>query len=220
MPGCVERGKEAMILGSGRYNVAVFFVMIFIGVCASSVYAAAEGPTQQLRPTLERLIEIIQDPELQGKENREKRRQTVMRVVKSRFDFEEMSKRVLGATWRDITSEEREKFVTQMTNLLENNYIGQLENYSGQTVEYVDERIRRQRAQVSTLVKNNGTTYPVYYVMQKDEDKWMVYDVNIEGVSLIRNYRAQFKSILHKEKFEGLLHIMKEKNDSFQDVLE
>lgn len=209
-----------MKLGRNRYSIVVLCVMFFIGLCPLSVHAIAEGPTQQLRPTLERLIEIIQEPELQGEKNREKRRGIVMEVVKKSFDFREMSKRVLGPTWRDITSEEREQFVTQMIKLLENNYIGQLENYSGQTVEYVDERIRRQRAQVSTLVKNNGNTYPVYYIMRQDEDRWMVYDVNIEGVSLIRNYRAQFKSILRTEKFEGLLRTIKEKNQSFQGILE
>lgn len=205
-----------MKFGKSRYTIGILCVMFFLGICASNVHAVAKGPTQQLQPILERLIEIIQEPELQGEKNREKRRGIVMEVVKKRFDFREMSKRVLGRTWRDITDEEREKFVTQMIKLLENNYIGQLENYSGQTVEYVDERIRSGRAQVSTLVKNNGNTYPVYYVLLKDEGNWMVYDVNIEGVSLIRNYRAQFKSILHEEKFEGLLRIIEEKNQSFQ----
>ncbi|MFN2353053.1 MAG: phospholipid-binding protein MlaC [Desulfopila sp.] len=204
-----------MKFASSRYSVLAVCVMFFMGVCASSVHAVAQGPTQQLRPTLERLVEIILDPELEGEKNREKRRRIVMEVVKKRFDFDEMSKRVLGSTWRGITSEEREAFVTQMTKLLENNYIGQLENYSGQTVEYVDERIRSGRAQVSTVVKNDGNTYPVYYVMRQEQDKWMVYDVNIEGVSLIRNYRAQFKSILHKKKFEGLLRTIEEKNQSF-----
>ncbi len=103
-----------------------------------------------------------------------------------------------------------------MTKLLENNYIGQLENYSGETVEYVGERIKEEKAQVSTLIQSRGVKYPVHYIMKNKNNKWMVYDINIEGVSLVRNYRAEFKSIIRKEKFEGLIKVIEDKNKSFE----
>ncbi|HKJ66308.1 MAG TPA: ABC transporter substrate-binding protein [Desulfopila sp.] len=191
--------------------IAVFFLFQ-----APAVFADAESPTAQLKPTLQRLVDILSDRSLEGKDNKKKRRDLIMSTISERFDFREMSKRVLGSTWRDISEEERDAFTVQMTKLLENNYIGQLENYSGETVEYVGERVREGRAQVSTLIESQGNKYPVHYIMNMDDDKWMVYDINIEGVSLIRNYRAEFKSILRRENYEGLLQVLEEKNSSFE----
>ena len=185
-------------------------------MCIQPVHAVNEGPTEQLKPTLEKLIDIVRDPVLQGADKKEERRRIIMATVSERFDFGEMSKRVLGPTWRQIDKQEQEEFTRQMTKLLENNYIGQLENYSGETIEYVGERVKQERAQVSTLIENNGAKYPVHYIMSKAGDKWMVYDINIEGVSLIRNYRAEFNSILLQQNFEGLLQTLITKNKSFE----
>ncbi len=179
-------------------------------------HAINEGPTEQLKPTLEKLIDIVRDPLLQGDNKKQERRQTIMAIVSERFDFGEMSKKVLGPTWRKIDKKEQEEFTRQMTKLLENNYIGQLENYSGEKIEYVGERVKQERAQVSTLIENNGAKYPVHYIMTKDGDKWMVYDINIEGVSLISNYRAEFNSILLHQNFDGLLQTLIAKNKSFE----
>ncbi len=190
-------------------------VLVFL-LSAFQAYAEVQSPTEELKPTLQRIIDILRDPELQGKEHKEKRRDLIMTTVSDRFDFKEMSKRVLGPTWREIGEEERDYFSKQMTKLLENNYIGQLENYSGETVEYVGERVKEGRAQVSTLVETNGEQYPVHYIMTTNNDKWVVYDINIEGVSLIRNYRAEFKSIIRTEGYEGLIKTLERKNASFE----
>jgi phospholipid transport system substrate-binding protein len=103
-----------------------------------------------------------------------------------------------------------------MTKLLENVYIGKLENYSGQTIGYVSERVKGDRAQVSTLIEDNGVQIPVHYIMSLEDGKWMVYDINIEGVSLVRNYMEQFRSIIRTEKFEGLIKVLEDKNRSFE----
>ena len=128
----------------------------------------------------------------------------IMKEISKGFDFREMSQRVLGQTWNSITSEQRDYFVSQMTKLLENVYVGKLESYTGQTIEFVEERIKGNRAQVTTLIENEGVKLPVHYIMQKTGSKWMVYDINIEGVSLIRNYMEQFRSILRQNDFKGL----------------
>ena len=169
------------------------------------------------QPTLQKLIDIVKDPKFAGDVMKKERRDLIMTTVAARFNFGEMSKRVLGATWREISNEERENFTVQMTKLLENNYIGQLENYSGNSVEYIGERVKGNLAQVSTLIENNGSDYPVHYIMSKEGDTWMVYDINIEGVSLIRNYRAEFKSILRQQNFEGLMQTLIAKNNSFSE---
>lgn len=171
---------------------------------------------EQLRPTLSKLTSLLADPELRGDEHKVKRRALIMESIRGGFDFEEMCQRILGQTWNKISSEERTLFTELMTKLLENVYIGKLENYSGQTIGYVNERVKGDRAQVSTLIEDDKLQIPVHYIMSFDNGKWMVYDINIEGVSLVRNYMQQFKSIIRKDDFEGLIKVLQEKNRSFE----
>lgn len=198
-----------------KINIIVIYVsIVFLFSAVSAI--ASPSPTEQLSPTLDKLIEILSDNELKGDGKKTERREIIMSTISERFNFQEMSKRVLGSPWKEINDEQRKHFTQLMTKLLENNYIGQLENYSGQKIEYVGERIKDDRAQVSTIIENNGAKYPVHYIMSREGDQWLVYDINIEGVSLIRNYRAEFKSIIRKDKYEGLVKTLEEKNKSFE----
>ena len=211
--------KNKIIMKPTMFTRAALRILAIALLCLAFTvpsHSSNDGPTEQLKPTLTKLIDIVKDPLLRGNEKKTERRQVIMATVSERFDFGEMSKRVLGPTWRKIEKKEQEVFIRQMTKLLENNYIGQLENYSGDSIEYVGERVKQERAQVSTLIENNGAKYPVHYIMAKDGDKWMVYDINIEGVSLIRNYRAEFNSILLQQNFDGLLQTLIAKNKSFE----
>ena len=126
-----------------------------------------------------------------------------------------MSKRILGKTWRQLDDQQRNHFTVQMTKLLENVYIGKLEGYSGQEIEFVEEIVKGDRAQVTTLVENDNVKIPLHYIMQKTASGWMVYDINIEGVSLVNNYREQFKSILRKDDYQGLVQVLEDKNRAF-----
>lgn len=205
---------------------SVVFGMLLAGLFSVTVAATSPGvvvaqdpptPTEQLRPVLDKLISILADESLKGNENKKVRRSLIMEAICDGFDFREMSKRVLGSTWNTISPEEQDYFVAQMSKLLENVYIGKLEGYSGQTLEYVGERVRGDRAQVTTLVENEGVKLPVHYIMQLEEGVWMVYDINIEGVSLIRNYMEQFRSIIRQEQYAGLIKTIEEKNRYFAE---
>ena len=182
-----------------------------------SAQAEGHGPTDQLKPVIDELIAILRDDSLKGEAHKTERRAKIMADISHGFDFREMSRRVLGRTWNTIAAEDRDYFTVQMTKLLENVYIGKLETYSGEEVAFVAERIKGKRAQVTTLIQHQGSKLPIHYIMQKENSTWMVYDINIEGVSLIRNYMEQFKSILRKEKYEGLIKIIEEKNQSFAE---
>lgn len=199
-----------------KYLAHNFIVACVILLCLQVGAQANAGPSEQLKPTLDKLVAILTDPNLKGDAKKIDRRRKIMSTIKERFDFGEMSKRVLGSTWRKIDDRQKVYFTELMTKLIENNYVGQLENYSGQKVEFVGERIKKNRAQVSTLIENNGAKLPVHYIMSKDNANWMVYDINIEGVSLVRNYRAEFNSILKREEFEGLVSVLEKKNKSFE----
>ena len=166
---------------------------------------------------IEQLIEILDDEALKGDAQKEQRRSKIMNAIASGFDFREMSRRVLGKTWNELSEEERDYFVTQFTKLLENVYIGKLESYGGRTVDFVAERIKGKRAQVTTLIPFEESKIPIHYIMQREIDKWMVYDINIEGVSLVRNYMEQFRTILRNQQYEGLIKTIEEKNKTFAE---
>lgn len=198
-----------------KSSIRVVVALVFLWLMPFYGYAAP-GPMEQLRPTLSMLTSVLADPELRGEEHKAQRRAKIMSSIKTGFDFREMCQRILGRTWHSISPEEQELFTELMTKLLENVYIGKLETYSGQTIGYVSERIKGKRAQVSTLIEDENLKIPVHYIMALDSGRWMVYDINIEGVSLVRNYMQQFKSILRTEKFEGLIKVLEEKNRSFE----
>lgn len=193
----------------------IISVVLITGTWAQA--AGPESPTEHLKPALDSLVDILKDESLKGDDKKVERRKLIMKEISSGFDFREMSQRVLGRTWNTITPEQQDYFVVQMTKLLENVYVGKLETYSGERVEFVEERIKGNRAQVTTLIEDQGAKLPVHYIMQKTGSKWMVYDINIEGVSLIRNYMEQFRSILRQNDYEGLIKIIEEKNLSFKE---
>jgi len=202
--------KTMKLLTAVLYLIALFLMPL-------SIHASEHGPTDQLKPAIDKLIAILDDDTLKGESHKKERRAKIMSVISDGFDFREMSRRVLGSTWNTISAAERDYFTVQMTKLLENVYIGKLEGYSGEKVEFVAERIKGKRAQVTTLIEHEGSVLPVYYIMQNENKTWMVYDINIEGVSLIRNYMEQFSSILRQENYEGLLKTLEEKNKSFEE---
>jgi len=190
-------------------------VVLLCGLSFGVVSAKETSPTAELKPALNDLTAVLGDENLKGDAHLVERRDKILSLIKNRFDFREMSRRVLGKTWRKIDNQERDRFTALMTKLLENVYIGKLESYSGQEIEFVAEKIKGQRAQVTTLVENGDIKIPVHYIMRKTESKWMVYDINIEGVSLVRNYKEQFKSILRKDDYQGLVKVLEDKNRSF-----
>ena len=194
----------------------IFYVFILLLVFPIAHAGAVEsGPTGSLDPILHDLMNILADQNLKGDEHLTERRSKIMASIEKGFNFREMSKRVLGKTWLSLDKAQKDNFTELMTKLLENVYIGKLEGYSDQTVEFVAETIKGDRAQVTTYLVNQGTKIPVHYIMKKTDTLWMVYDINIEGVSLVRNYQQQFKSIVMKDKFEGLVKVLEEKNRSF-----
>lgn len=182
----------------------------------SSVWASLKTPTEDLRPVVDKLLTVLSDQSLKGTDKVMQRRDAIMGVIREGFDFREMSKRVLGKTWREIGNVQQDRFTELMTEFLKNVYIGKIEGYTeGQKVEYASEDIKGDRAQVSTFLSNNGNKISLYYIMKDTPEKWMVYDINIEGVSLVRNYQEQFKSILRTDKYDGLVKVLEQKNQEF-----
>lgn len=177
--------------------------------------SATPDPTEQLRPFVKKVTDTLTDPGLKTLPKKEQAARLVV-LVRERFDFREMSKRVLGQQWRKLDAPEQDRFENLLTDLLQYAYVGRVEEYSGQTVEFVQQRIRGQRAEVQTLLVDKEKSIPVSYIMLLQGDKWMAYDIVVEGVSLVRNYMEQFSEILRKDGYAGLLRQMEEKIQQFE----
>lgn len=195
-----------------RENISMnLFAAMACGMmlCLESISFAHAGqtldPIGQLRPFVENLVLILTDPDLQGEEMSSTRREKALKAASERIDFKEMSKRVLGKTWRQLNLDEKENFVALFTQLVEHAYIGKIEGYSQQKVEFKNQRIKGERAQVNTHIIDTDNVISVSYIMLLKDDKWMVYDIVVEGVSLVRNYMEQFKEILRRDGYASLV---------------
>jgi phospholipid transport system substrate-binding protein len=166
--------------------------------------AHAGAPTDQLRGQVDRAIATLEDPALRQKPDA--RRAAVRRIAEQVFDFEETARRALGRHWQARTPEERREFVGLFTDLLERTYISRIETYSGERVVYAGDTVEGEEATVRTrLVTRDGKEVPIDYRMRRAGDRWLVYDVVIEGVSLVANYRTQFNKIVQTESYESLV---------------
>jgi phospholipid transport system substrate-binding protein len=185
----------------------LFSVITFlIFSCASSPVTGASGPdpTAQMKPFIDKVMDILENADFK-KDPKCIICKRLIDVSRERFDFNEMSKRVLGRTWRKLNKKEKEEFVGLFTRLLQYAYIGKLEQYTGQKITFKGQRVKGRRAQVQTEISDGQQSIAVSYIMLLEGDQWMVYDVIIEGVSLVRNYMEQFREILRKEKYAGLV---------------
>ena len=190
---------------------ALAFMIILTFSLSGFASGVTPDPTEQMRPFVDRIVNILTDPELQGDEKCFERRTKVMKIAQERFDFYEMSKRVLGSQWRKLSETEKKEFVDLFTTLLEHAYIGKIEDYSKQKVAFKDQRIKNGRAQVNTDIIDGDLVIPVSYIMILKGEDWKVYDIIVEGVSLVRNYMEQFKEILRKDGYASLFNQLAEK---------
>src|SRR5262245_47328167 len=165
---------------------------VVVACALSTAGAALAGPpTDNLKSGIDRVITVLEDSSL--KDRPQERRAALRQVTSAIFDVEEAAQRSLAPHWQVRTPAEREEFVQLFGRLLEAAYLTKIELYSGEKVLYGGDTIDGEHATVRTrVVTREGTEIPVDYRMLKRGDRWLVYDVSIEGVSLISNYRTQF----------------------------
>jgi phospholipid transport system substrate-binding protein len=183
-------------------------LLCLLGVVAtlSAAHGAGSGPTEQLRGAIDRVLEVLDDPALKDAARAADRHRTVRRIADEMFDFEETARRAMAQHWRSLTPAQQREFVDVFSDLLERAYISKIELYSGEKIQYPGERVEGDVATVSTrIITKNGTEVPIDYRMLKRGDRWRVYDVSIEGVSLVANYRTQFNSVIRTSSYDELL---------------
>ena len=192
------------------------FVLISLVAVLTSIAprggAAAGTLTDQVRESIDAVLKVVSDPELKKEARTAERRRMIRQVASELFDFTEISQRSLGPHWRARTPAEREEFIALFGDLLEYSYVSKIEMYSGETIRYLGEAVDGQQAVVKTrIVMKQGTEIPVDYRMMQNGSRWAVYDVNIEGVSLVSNYRSQFNTVIQRTGYRDLVAKLKAK---------
>ena len=180
--------------------------------------ASAGEPLEKIRETVEDVLTILADETLQAPERQALRRDKLRQAVYQRFGFEEMARRSLGRHWRDLDADQRQEFVALFSDLLERSYVGKIEGAgAGSEVAYTRETIDDEGfASVLTVITNplGSQIEAEYRLLQRDANTpWEVYDIVIEGVSLINNYRTQFNNIIHRTSYDGLVKQLRLKQE-------
>ena len=172
--------------------------------------ARAGAPTDQLKASVEQIIKVLEDPALRAEARSQERRAAIRKEAEGVFDFTETAKRALGRHWQGLAEKDRQEFTSLFTDLIERAYISKIERYSGERIAYAGEAMDGGLATVRTrFVTKQGTEVPVDYRMQQRGDRWLVYDVSVEGVSLINNYRTQFDKIIQTSSYAELVRKLK-----------
>jgi len=199
--------------------VLAFFVRVAVvlALVVAPVTAARAGQaSDQLKVQIERVVKAIDDPDLKKDSRALDRRKSVRKIAEDIFDFGETAKRSLGRHWLARSAAEREEFTGLFADLLERSYISKIELFNGERIQFVGDSADGDQAVVRTkIVTKQGTEIPVDYRMLKKGDRWLVYDVIIEGVSLIANYRTQFNKIIQTSSYQELVKKMKTKQEEF-----
>lgn len=172
--------------------------------------AGAGGATDELRPAIDKVVRILDDPALRGEARTSERRAALGSVLASAIDFPEAARRALATHWRQRTDAEREEFTGLFKDLVTYSYIRLMEPYAGETVQIVGESQTDSMTTVLTRIqRRHGDPVPVDYRMHLRGTRWLIYDVVVEGVSLVGNYRVQFNTIIQTGSYGELVHRMR-----------
>ena len=195
------------------------YAAVAAAALAVAAAAAAGPPTDQLRSSIDRVIKVLDDPALKTEAKTQERRTAIRQVANETFDFKETAKRSLGRHWQGLSEPERAEFSELFADLLEHAYVGRIEQYSGERIVYSGETVDPGGELATVRSRFNlksGGDVPVDYRMLKRGDQWRVYDVSVEGVSLVANYRSQFNKVIESSSYQELVKRLKARGEEFR----
>ena len=189
-------------------SIAVFIIMLF------TCNAQAGVATDRIKTATDKLIEILNNHDLDPPEMAEKRASMIRKTVDTVFDWGAFSQRALGRHWRKLTKEEKKEFIPLFGQLIERTYMDKTRQYSGQQMNFLSEETDEKYGTVEAeVIIKNETNIPIQFRVIKRNEKWFIYDVRVEGVSLVNNYRDQFNEIMTKSGYKVLISRLKTKLD-------
>lgn len=187
-----------------RMFKAVFGIVLAL----AAIPALAGGPTDQLKQTIDSVLAILNDPGLKKAE----RRKLIRDAADKRFDWAAMARSAMGIYWRERTSEEKREFSRLFTDLIENSYMHKIEGYSGEKIRYHGDSTDDGYGAVKvSIITHKGTEIPMTYWVTEKKGTWLIYDVSINGVSMVNNYRSQIRNIMANSSYEELVEKLKAK---------
>ncbi len=210
-----RESQWGVVFGIRKYRFFIIMPsLLVLLVSMGSVVGLAElTPTSSVKSTIDEVLAVLSDKAMKTPEKQTERRAKLEEIIGGRFDYEEMAKRTLPTQWKSLKTEQQKEFVSLFQQFLANSYVGNVDGYSGEQIEYGKERLKGDFAEVQTKVVSPKVQIPLDYRLLKKDGEWRVYDVVIDGVSLMKNYRGQFARIIDSDSFETLLEKLRTKTD-------
>ncbi len=185
--------------------------LVLLSFCSPTL-ALAGDITDQIKQTTDKILAIVQDPALKGPEKDAERQKQMKQTVDERFDWAAMARSAIGKNWQGLSEAQRTEFTGLFSELVEKNYMSKVESYSGEKIQYKGDKVDGTFGVADVVIVTlRGTDIPVSYRVQKKGAAWLVYDVNIEGVSLVNNYRSQIGAIINSSSYDALIARLKAK---------
>lgn len=177
---------------------------------------AAATPEETVETGVNRVLAVLRDPELQAVEKRNERHAKLRSIADQLFDWEEMAKRSLGVKWRDLSGEQRNRYIELFEELLANEYMTDLDRFKGSEKVFMNgAEGKGEVSTVKTTVRTHSREMiPMNYFLHKEGDRWLIHDVSIEGVSLVNHYRSSFRRFLVNKSFDDLLQVLERKKQA------
>ena len=192
-----------------KKNLSVLLLILLL-VIPPLAYSAA--PQDTMKGHLNKVLEVLRNPDLKGEPGRKVKQEKIRSISEELFDFTELSKRSLGQNWSRLTPDQQEEFIKLFKSLLETVYADKITSYTDERIIFKEEiTLSEKTAEVSTAIVTKTSEIPINYRLLQEKGHWKVYDVVIEGISLVNNYRTQFREILANKKPEALLDILRKK---------
>lgn len=188
--------------------VKVFGALALVACMATGAFAGE--PQDRLKSGIDKVIAVLSDKALAAPAKKIERQHKLRAVADGFFDWKELSRRAAAEHWAKFSPKQQDDFVATFSELLQKTYIRKLEKYNNEKVTYLKEQVEGNQAFINTEVAMKDKKIPINYIMIK-RDQWLVYDVSVEGVSLVKNYRTQFAKLLSKETPDALLGRIKDK---------
>jgi phospholipid transport system substrate-binding protein len=178
----------------------------------SALPASAGAPTEQVRGTVDNVLAVLKNPDLKSETKQSERRQQLRGAIYSRFDFTEMAKRSLGSHWRRLSPAEQQEFTEIFAELLEHAYVDKIEAYNDEKFVYVRELEDKEYAEVKTkIVTRKSEEFAINYKLRAAGAEWKIYDVVVENISLVNNYRSQFNRVIAGSSYKELVRRLRDK---------
>ncbi len=185
---------------------------IFMVSLLFQLQANAAAPMDAVQMQINMVLDVLRDPELKAESAKERRKERVWSIIERGFDFDELSKRILSRNWKKLRPDQQKEFALLIGRLLGNIYMDRLMKFANEKVVFTKESmLSEKRAEVRSKIISQSKEIPLHYKMILKNGEWKVYDLTIEGVSLVKNYRSQFKNILKKNSPEKMLQILRKK---------